>query len=296
MREQGTAGKQKTLYGRYDDYMDSHGDQAGEGGHAVRLSEVAAPAHRQGRERNMGRCPTPDACPDRGSRQTGFVVHCVVSDADGETLTVTMEEPDEDGAPSCRKILLTVEQYAVLGIRPGAISSDAAKSLVHAGQLCLAIRKAGELLGYGDMSARSLVRKLTARGIDGDTAVEATNWMVEHGILHENVAALARAAEDARKGWGPRRIRQDVLAHGYTAEATQVAMDTLNDPDDPAFVDFEASCRRALLTRIRGNATILTDRSARGRLMAAMVRLGYGTDAVSEAMREIVRQDPAMDG
>lgn len=296
MREQGTAGKQKTLYGRYDDYMDSHGNREEQGGHAVRLSEVASSACRQGKERDRGRFHTPDTCSECEGKQTGFTVHRVVTDAEGETLTVTLEGPDEDGAPSHRKISLTVEQYAVLGIRPGAISPDAAKSLVHAGQLCLAMRKAGELLGYSDMSARSLVCKLTVRGIDGDTAAEAVDWMVAHGILHENTAALARAAEDARKGWGPRRIRQDVLAHGYTTEATQIAMDALNDPDDPAFVDFEISCRRVLLARIRGDVTALTDRAARGKLMAAMVRLGYGTDAVSEAMREIVKHPPAMNG
>lgn len=296
MQGQGTTGKKKTLYGRYDDYMDSCGDQKGEGGHALRLSEVVAPAHKQGRERNGGRQPVPDACPDYRSRQTGFAVHRVSADAEGETLTVTLDGPDEDGSPLRRRISLTVEQYAALGIRPGVISPDAAEALIHAGQLCLAIRKAGELLGYGDMSARSLVRKLTARGIDGDMAAEASDWMVAHGMLCENAAALARAAEGARKGWGPRRIRQDVLAHGYTAEAAQAAMDTLNDPDDPAFVDFDGSCLRTLSAKTRGDATVLADRNARRKLMAAMVRLGYGTDAVSEAMRKIVRRDPALPG
>ena len=66
-------------------------------------------------------------------------------------------------------------------------------------------------------------------------------------------------------------------------------MDTLNDPDDPAFVDFEYVCRCVLRTKLGRDTALLTDRAARGRLIAAMMRLGYEADTVRDAMRDVLR-------
>ena len=209
-----------------------------------------------------------------------------MTDADGETLTVTLETQGEDGARLRRKIPLTVEQYAALKVQPGRLFEEEADRLEHAGRLCLAIRKAGELLGYGDMSARTLVRKLTARGIDRAVADEAADWLAARGMLREDASALARAVADARKGWGPRRIRQDLLAHGYPSEAADAALDALHDPEDPAYVDFDAVCRSVLRVKLGRDAALTADRAACGRLIAAMMRLGYDSDTVREALRD----------
>ncbi len=301
MAENTSSGKRKTLYGRYDDYAAPEGETAG-GSRAVRLSDMPAP-RRAGRGAGADRPKLrPEAGDTAGTGASGAPVESrepcesaasilrVVTDADGETLTVTLEKPGDGGTRLQCRIPLTVEQYAALNIQPGRLSAEAAERLEHAGALCLAIRKAGELLGYGDMSARTLVRKLTARGIDRTVAVEAADWLVTRGMLREDASALARALADARKGWGPRRIRQDLLAHGYPSEAADAALDTLNDPEDPAFVDFEYVCRCVLRTKLGRDTALLTDRAACGRLIAAMMRLGYESDTVRDAMRDALRE------
>lgn len=290
MAENSPSGKRKTLYGRYDDYAASEEDSAAGGNRAFRLSDMPAP--RQGRRGAGG--SRPEACPqtrpqphpETEDREQGARILRVVTDADGETLTVTLETQGEDGARLRRKIPLTVEQYAALKVQPGRLSEEEADRLEHAGRLCLAIRKAGELLGYGDMSARALVRKLTARGIDRAVADEAADWLAARGMLREDASALARAVADARKGWGPRRIRQDLLAHGYPSEAADAALDALHDPEDPAYVDFDSVCRSVLRVKLGRDAALTADRAACGRLIAAMMRLGYDSDTVREALRD----------
>ena len=180
-----------------------------------------------------------------------------------------------------------MEQYAALKVQPGRLSAEEADRLEHAGRLCSAIRKAGELLGYGDMSARTLVRKLTARGIDRAVADEAADWLAARGMLRR-VRPRWRSAVAMPARVGTRRIRQDLLAHGYPSEA-DAALDALHDPEDPAYVDFDAVCRSVLRVKLGQDAALTADRAACGRLIAAMMRLGYDSDTVREALRDALR-------
>ncbi len=305
--------KKKTLYGRYDDYAlpDVPQDGAGSrrGSRAVRLTGLS-PAP-EGQRRSKPTRTTPPTPPLRSSttraervaphtetraervllpiQQSGAVI-LRVAVAEGEKadglLIVSVELPDEDGSRRRQDILLSVEQYAELGVHPGGISPEEVALLMTAGELCRAIRRGLSLLEYGDMSTRTLTAKLTRRGIPCEVAEEAARWLADRGFLQEESAALSRAVEGARKGWGLRRIRQDLLAHGYPAPSVEAALDTLNDPDDPAFVDFYASCLAQLRRRLGRDTPPPTDRAAREKLTAALLRQGFSADEIREAMRE----------
>ncbi len=210
-------------------------------------------------------------------------------------LLITLEGLTGDGVRLRRDIPVTVEQYAALSLRQGALTPEQGRALMQAGDLCLAVRKGMELLGYGDMSARRMVYKLTARGVTRETAGEAAAWLQAHGLLREDDAALRRAAQDARKLWGPRRILQDLRAQGYSAEASAAALAALTgadlDPDEelpPDLVDFEANCARVIRRKFGG---VPDDRAERQRMVAALMRLGYDTDVIREAAQDVLRED-----
>lgn len=201
---------------------------------------------------------------------------------EGETVTVVLALPDPEGKKAQRvRFCLLVEQYAELGVKTGEITPEEADALLDAGRLCGAIRRGISLLGYGDQSARRLAYKLTAKGVDGDTAARATAYLTEKGYIREDDTATLRAEQDLRKGWGERRIREDLIAHGFTREAVEEAMESLSD------TDWVENCTAAIRKKY---GEIPEDKGERQKLIAAMMRLGYDTDTVREAMREILKK------
>lgn len=211
---------------------------------------------------------------------------------DGNLLLVTLEGSTDDGKRVRRDVPITVEQYTALAVKDGPVTGEQAAALMQAGSLCLAVRKGMELLGYGDLSARRMVYKLTSRGIEPETAREAAAWLTAHGLIREDDAAYRRAVQDARKLWGPRRIVQDLRAQGYSAEVASSALVSLTgadcDPDEelpPDCVDFEVNCA-ALIRKKYG--TIPEDRAEMKKMVASLMRLGYDTDTIREAASQIL--------
>ena len=209
---------------------------------------------------------SPDAC----------AVLSVTPTGEGETVTVVMAMPSPTEGKSQRvSFRLLVEQYAELGVKAGEITPDFAEELLEAGRLCGAIRRGISMLGYGDQSARRLAYKLTAKGVDRDTAHQAVAYLTAKGYIHEDSTATLRAEQGLRKGWGERRIREDLCAHGFTREAVEEAMEALAD------VDWVGRCAAALRKRY---GEIPAERGERQKLMAAMMRLGYEVEDIRAAM------------
>lgn len=289
--------KQKTLYGRYDDYQPPEGGTGGahEGSRAVRLV-TGTPAPRPGRARAQAPAPdrrTPDRVTETAETAGAVILRVEAAGEGGELLAVALETPEPDGSRLRREVLVAVEQYAALGLHPGGITPEETRALLRAGSLCAAVRKGVELLSYGDASARTLVGKLTRRGIDREVAAEAVAYLADRGLLQENTAALGRASEGARKGWGLRRIRQDLLAHGYPSGSVNAALAALTDPEDPAFVDLEQACVAQVRRRLGPGVLPPTDRAARDKLVSALLRQGYSGEEIREALRTVSMEDGA---
>ena len=201
---------------------------------------------------------------------------------EGETVTVVLALPDPEGKKAQRvSFCLLVEQYAELGVKIGEITPEEADALLDAGKLCGAIRRGIVLLGYGDQSARRLAYKLTAKGVDRDIAARATAYLTEKGYIREDDTATLRAEQDLRKGWGERRIREDLIAHGFTHEAVEEAMEELTN------TDWVETCAAAMRKKY---GKIPEDKGERQKMLAAMMRLGYDTDTVKAAARNILRE------
>ncbi len=212
----------------------------------------------------------------------GYHVLSVTPEGEGETVAVVLSLPNaEGGKPSRVKLHLLVEQYADLGIKVGGLTHEEADILLTAGKLCAAIRRGMGVLAYGDQSARRLASKLVAKGIDRETATAAAAYLAEHGFIREDDTARLRAEQGVRKGWGPRRIREDLWAQGFTPDAAEDAMEALSE------VDFSENCAAVIRKKY---GSVPEDRPARQKMVAALMRLGYDSDEIREAMRKVLRE------
>ena len=224
--------------------------------------------------------PAPDLPPD--FPPDTCAVLSVSPAGEGETVTVVLALPDPEGKKAQRvSFCLLVEQYAELEVKVGPVTYEKAEELLDAGRLCGALRRGIVLLGYGDQSARRLAYKLTAKGVDRDIAARATAYLTEKGYIREDDTATLRAEQDLRKGWGERRIREDLIAHGFTHEAVEEAMEELSN------TDWVETCAAAIRKKY---GKIPEDKGERQKMLAAMMRLGYDTDTVKAAARNILRE------
>ena len=239
-----------------------------------------SPSVKTGSPKTAEKAPDKPSAPDLPPDTRAVL--SVTPSGEGETVTVVLALPDPEGKKAQRvSFHLLVEQYAELGVKTGEITSEYADTLLDAGQLCGAIRRGISMLGYGDQSARRLAGKLTAKGVDRDTAARAVAYLTERGYIREESTATLRARQSVGKGWGERRIREDLMAHGFTREAVEEAMEEISD------TDWEENCAAAIRKKYGG---IPEDRGERQKLIASMMRLGYDADTVKEAMRIILRE------
>ena len=192
---------------------------------------------------------------------------------EGETVTVTLLQGGEQVS-----VHLLVEQYADLRPREGSISEAEAEALIEAGRLCDAIRQGMRCLQYGDLSARRLTYKLSAKCVSREIAARAAEYLAEKGYIREESAAVSRAAQSVRKLWGPRRIREDLRANGFSPDAVEEAMNSL------AEVDFAENCAAVIRKKYR---TLPDDRAAKQKMVAALMRLGYDGDVIRAAARRV---------
>ncbi len=181
-----------------------------------------------------------------------------------------------DGEAERHKVRLLLGQFATLKPSVGAVTMEMAEALLEAGCISRAIQKGMELLGYGAMSRRRLVGKLVARGIDGEIADRAADYLMSKGYLSEDDAALRFAEQGVRKLWGPRRIKEDLFARGFASDAVTRAMEDLGE------VDFAENCALAISKKY---GSIPADPAGRRKMMAALMRLGYTSEQIREAMK-----------
>lgn len=141
-----------------------------------------------------------------------------------------------------------------------------------------AIQKGLDILARGDLSARRLAEKLMEKGCEREIAIRATKYLMEQGYLRERETACRFAEQGMGKGWGPRRIAEDLRAKGFAPKALQGALDSLAD------TDWVASCAHVMAKRY---GKLPEDRAGRQKRTAAMMRLGYDGETIRRAMEQL---------
>lgn len=171
---------------------------------------------------------------------------------------------------------LTEDTAFDAGLKIGKVLDvDTLEQIEKSTLLVKAKAKAYNYLSYGDMSANTLKSKLTRAGFDDETADLCVVSMIESGYINDERYAQALANYLAiSKCYGPRRIEQEMYLKGLSNEISRNAIDGLS-------VDF---CE-TIKTHIPKNFDY-TDKKARQKLCASLVRRGFDFDTINYVIKE----------
>ncbi len=126
-------------------------------------------------------------------------------------------------------------------------------------------------LGQADRSSASLRRRLEQWGFPDDVCERVVADLLTDGWLSDERYASNRAQSGLRRGWGPRRLKQDLQTQGVDAELTAVSLETLE-------VDWDAKALQLARQALgRGKSPDQAARWLAGR--------GFATDVIRRALR-----------
>ena len=138
-------------------------------------------------------------------------------------------------------------------------------------------KKALSLLDRRDYSRAELLKKLTEKGYTDAAAGAAVGRLAELGVVDDARYAPLVVRHYAAKGYGARRVRDELLRRGIPKALWDAAMAEMPEQDE--------SADRLLRARLRG--ADLTDRAALNRAAAALLRRGYGWDEINAAVERL---------
>lgn len=132
-------------------------------------------------------------------------------------------------------------------------------------------QRALKILERSDVSRKMLLDKLTEKGISNTDAEEVADWLCGLGVVNDERYAGLVVRHYAAKGYGKRRIRDELYRRGIERELWDAALDELPETDDT--VD------RLLSVRLRGAVSP----EALQRAQSYLLRRGYSWDEVCAA-------------
>ena len=132
-------------------------------------------------------------------------------------------------------------------------------------------QRALKILERRDVSRKMLLDKLTEKGISNTDAEEVADWLCGLGVVNDERYAGLVVRHYAAKGYGKRRIRDELYRRGIDREFWDGALAELPETDDT--VD------RLLSVRLRGAGSS----EALQRAQSYLLRRGYSWDEVCAA-------------
>lgn len=195
----------------------------------------------------------------------------------GAEIAVKIEISDGEHR-EVRRLVIMTEQYADMRLSRGEIDSETFDKIESAAELCRALRRGNEILGYGANSERRLSFKLRQKGFSAESAEEAARILSEKGFINESDDAAREAERCVSKFWGKRRITAQLYSKGYDGETVRYALALLDE------VDFADNCQKLILKKYR---TLPTDTAGLQKLTAALMRYGYSLSEIKEAINSI---------
>lgn len=138
------------------------------------------------------------------------------------------------------------------------------------------MQRALGLLVRREHSQKELIRKLAARGVHSDAAQAAIDKLRDAGWQDDARFAENLVRGRAAAGYGPIRIRAELVTHGLDREAIAVALETFGG-------DWNENARDLIRRRFGG--TLVNDRASRYKAAELLIRRGFGSDHVRAATR-----------
>ncbi|MFR1050536.1 MAG: regulatory protein RecX [Lachnospirales bacterium] len=181
--------------------------------------------------------------------------------------------------------LLRISENEVLSFALYAgmeLTEDAFDALTAAARASAVRSKALDLISARPLSRRELIQKLTARPRDRERpplatpeqAGEAADWLEGLGYLDDAAYAGMVARHYSAKGYGERKVRDELFRRGVPRELWDAALEEARPPEEgvDAF----------LRSRLKGRAP---DARELKRASDALARRGYRWDEIREGLR-----------
>ena len=136
--------------------------------------------------------------------------------------------------------------------------------------------RALKLLGARAFGERELYDRLVEKGETEQNAAAAIAWLVELRLLDDAEYAAMLARRYAAKGYGPRRIRDELRRRKLPRELWDEALSELPEQDD--------TIDKLLRVRLRSEEP---DRAELKRATDALLRRGFNWDEIKAAVERL---------
>ena len=133
-------------------------------------------------------------------------------------------------------------------------------------------KRALSLVEKRDYSRKMLVDKLTEKGATDEEAAEVADWLCSLGVIDDERYAGLVVRHYTRKGYGPRRIKEELFRRGIDRELWENSLAQLPDADDTVY--------HLLSNKLRGSSAPEDMERARNYLL----RRGYSWEEVRGAL------------
>lgn len=144
-------------------------------------------------------------------------------------------------------------------------------------------QRALSLLVRREHSRPELLRKLAARGVEPDAAIEAVDKMTEAGWQDDGRFAASLARSRASTGYGPLRIEAELSTHRLDSAQITAAFDALADDGE---ADWPQRARD-LLERRYDVAAFAGDPALRRKAVDFLLRRGFDAETAYGAVRAL---------
>lgn len=170
------------------------------------------------------------------------------------------------------------------GNLPYELTYEQFDELEYDSKLWEAVKKALDILAYGDNSKKRLSDKLRQRGFEREISEEAAEYVEKMGLVDERRQLSHLVEQLIAKGYGPSRIKQELIKKGISSDIISDELD-----DILSEVDFDLLLEKLIrkkvdLSLIDGS---LCGRKYREKVIASMFRYGYSSDMTRRILREL---------
>ena len=136
-------------------------------------------------------------------------------------------------------------------------------------------KRALRLLEKRDYSRKMLIDKLTEKGVSPEDAAESADWLCDIGAVNDGRFAELIVRHYALKGYGERRITEELYRRGIPRELWEDALSHMPETEDSVY--------RLLTNRLRGSDGTPDDiRKAQSYLL----RRGYSWEEIRAALEQ----------
>ena len=141
-----------------------------------------------------------------------------------------------------------------------------------------AYNKGLDLLSRRPHGTKELIKKLCEKGHEKESAEKACDRLLELGLLNDEEFARILANElYERKGYGIKRIKQELAFRGIDREIVENAIDSL---------DIDTQTRIILVIK-KKYLNKINDEKGRKRAIDGLMRLGYSYSDIKSALNSI---------